>query len=312
MQGDGLIGVILSAGKGSRIDPFNQHYPKPLLPIANLPIMGHHIEIFKSLGIRRVKIVVGHLMDKIINHFGRGASFGVEIEYVEQEATLGIAHAVGRIESKVDGPFMLVLGDIYYAPRNLDQMVSTFHAQEGGAVLAVMTEDDPERLRKNFSVELDQKQNVRRVIEKPRRPPNNLKGCGIYMFGPEIFDAVRKTPRTALRDEYEITSSIQILIDDGYPVSVADVVAWDYNITFPKDLLLGNLKYLQEQGKKNIIASSAQIHAEAVIENSVIGDRVVISAPARIRDSVLLPDATVPRAVDVTNMIVSPDTWFQC
>lgn len=307
-----LTGVILSAGKGSRIDPFNTHYPKPLLPIANLPIMGHHIEIFKTLGIRRVKIVVGHLMDKIINYFGRGDAFGVEIEYVEQEATLGIAHAVGRLESHVDGPFLLVLGDIFYAPRNLEQMVTLFEQQKGGAVLAVMVEEDVERLRKNFSVELDMNGCVRRVIEKPRNPPNNLKGCGIYMFGPEIFDAVRKTPRTALRDEYEITTSIQILIDDGYPVSVADVVAWDYNITFPKDLLLGNLKYLEEIQKSAVIAASAKVDPGAIVERSVIGENVVISAAARIRDSVLLNGARVTRAVDVSNMIVSPETWFQC
>lgn len=307
-----LTGVILSAGKGSRIDPFNTHYPKPLLPIANRPIMGHHIEIFKSLGIRRVKIVVGHLMDKIINWFGRGDQFGVEIEYVEQESTLGIAHAVGRLESHLDGPFLLVLGDIFYAPRNLQTMVDQFHRQAGGGVLAVMTEPDAERLRKNFSVELDPTGKVRRVIEKPRNPPNNLKGCGIYMFGPEIFDAVRKTPRTALRDEYEITSSIQILIDDGYPITVADVVAWDYNITFPRDLLLGNLKYLQELGVTQFVSQKAKIHEKAVIENSVIGDDVQITAPARIRNSVLLSGAKVTRDVDITDMIVSPETWFQC
>lgn len=312
MSGGELTGVILSAGKGSRIDPFNQHYPKPLLPIANLPIMGHHIEIFKSLGVKKVKIVVGHLMEKIIGYFGSGEKFGVAIEYIEQESTLGIAHAVGRLEKYVDGPFLLVLGDIFYAPRRLDDMVVRFAAQKGGAVLAVMTEDDPERLKKNFSVELDALGRVRRVIEKPRNPPNNLKGCGIYMFGPEVFDAVRKTPRTALRDEYEITSSIQILIDDGHPVSVADVVAWDYNITFPEDLLQANLKYLDEHGMAAAIAPTAKIHADAAIERSSVGDGVVISQPVRIRDSVILPGSRITRAAEISNMIVSPETWYQC
>lgn len=312
MSGGELTGVILSAGKGSRIDPFNQHYPKPLLPIANLPIMGHHIEIFKSLGVKKVKIVVGHLMEKIIGYFGSGEKFGVAIEYIEQESTLGIAHAVGRLEKYVDGPFLLVLGDIFYAPRRLDDMVVRFTAQKGGAVLAVMTEDDPERLKKNFSVELDALGRVRRVIEKPRNPPNNLKGCGIYMFGPEVFDAVRKTPRTALRDEYEITSSIQILIDDGHPVSVADVVAWDYNITFPEDLLQANLKYLDEHGMAAAIAPTAKIHADAAIERSSVGDGVVISQPVRIRDSVILPGSRITRAAEISNMIVSPETWYQC
>ena len=307
-----LTGVILSAGKGSRIDPFNTHYPKPLLPIANRPIMGHHIEIFKSLGITEVKIVVGHLMDRIINHFGRGSEHGVDIEYVEQQQTLGIAHAVGQLADRVEGDFVLVLGDIFYSPRRLETMVETYRAQGGGACLAVMREPDTDALRKNFSVELSDDGLVKRVIEKPRIPPNDLKGCGIYLFGAEIFDAVRKTPRTALRDEYEITTSIQILIDDGYPVSVADVVEWDYNITFARDLLHGNLKYLHEKKLDNVIADSAVIHTDAKISNSVVGEGVEISAPAVIRDSVILPHSRIDRSGDVSNCIISPENWHQC
>ena len=68
---------------------------------------------------------------------------------------------------------------------------------------------------------------MRRVIEKPLRVPNSLKGCGIYLFDQRIFEAVRRTPRTAMRDEYELTDSIQILIDYGYPVRTANVVDWD-------------------------------------------------------------------------------------
>lgn len=305
-------GVILSAGKGSRIDPFNTQYPKPLLPIANRPIMSHHMDVFRELGITEVKIVVGHLMNRIVNYFGRGQDFGVNIEYVEQEATLGIAHAVGQVAGHVDGPFLLVLGDIFYAPIQIETMIEQFNTQGGGAVLAVMREPDEARLKKNFSVELGADGMVKQVIEKPSVVTNDLKGCGIYMFGPEIFDAIRKTPRTAMRDEYEITSSIQILIDDGHPVSVAEVVAWDHNITFPKDLLLGNLEYMKQQGLTEVIAESAQVHKDAVITDSVIGENVQITAGAMITRCVVLPDARIDRAVEITDTIVSPHNWFQC
>ncbi|MEE9394506.1 MAG: sugar phosphate nucleotidyltransferase [Planctomycetota bacterium] len=307
-----LSGVILSAGKGSRIDPFNTHYPKPLLPIANQPIMGHHLEIFRSLGIKDVKIVVGHLMDKIISHYGRGESEGVNIDYVEQTATLGIAHAVGQLAPLVDQPFVLVLGDIYYAPKQLERMIEMFEAQGGGAVLAVMREKDPKILRKNFSVELGDDGLVCRVIEKPQIPTNDLKGCGIYLFGPEVFDAVRKTPRTALRDEYEITSTIQILIDDGYPVSVCEAVAWDFNITFAHDLLDGNLKYLDEHKLDCVIADSATIAEGTTIEHSVIGENVVISEAIEIRNSVILAGSRIDRRAVLDRVIVSPENWFQC
>ena len=305
-------GVILSAGKGSRIDPFNAHWPKPLLPIGNRPILGHHIEIFKSLGITKVKIVVGHLMDKIINHFGRGEDVGVEIEYVEQRATLGIAHAAGAVASLVDGPFILSLGDIYYQPQHLETLLDTYDRQGGGAVLAVMPEEDPESLKKNFSIELDDRGLVRRVVEKPRILPNNLKGCGIYLFGPEVFDAIRKTPRTAFRDEYEITNSIQILIDDGYPVGVAEVVAWDRNLTFPRDLLDGNLQYLDHHSLENLVADDAFVDEGATLSRCVVGAGARIESKIKLGDAVVLPGTVVNRDGDFANVIVSPENWFQC
>ena len=71
------IGVILSAGKGSRIDPFNTHFPKPMLPILNRPIIEHQIDQMKEVGVEEVLIVVGHLKEHIINHVGDGSRFVV-------------------------------------------------------------------------------------------------------------------------------------------------------------------------------------------------------------------------------------------
>ena len=82
------------------------------------------------------------------------------------------------------------------------------------------------------------------MIEKPQHPPSRLKGCGLYLFDPIFFDAVRRTPRTAMRDEYEITDAIQIFIDDGHRVRAARVIRDDLNLSYPADLLDINLKLL--------------------------------------------------------------------
>ena len=83
---------------------------------------------------------------------------------------------------------------------------------------AVKREPDLQAIKRNFIVMTEPDGKVTRVIEKPRHPRTDLKGCGIYLFDPAFFDAVRRTPRTAMRNEYEITDSIQIFIDDGYRV----------------------------------------------------------------------------------------------
>jgi dTDP-glucose pyrophosphorylase len=306
----GLTGVILSAGKGSRIDPFNAHYPKPLLPIGNRPIIGHHLERLRALGCREACLVVGHLMDHIINFYGKGDAAGIPIRYVEQDQTLGIAHAAGKVEAFVDGPMLLCLGDIFYLTSRLERMVERYARGDVAAVLAVMEEKDPASMRKNFSVEIGKDGYVSRVVEKPRAPRSTLKGCGIYLFGPEIFDAVRKTPRTALRDEYEITTSIQILIDDGFKVAAEAVIDWDLNVTFPKDLLLGNLQWLRHAGVDHLVAPSARVHPDARLVRTVVGDDVVIDAPVTIEDSVLLPRSVV--ADDLRRAIVSREIVIRC
>ncbi len=308
----GYVGVILSAGKGSRIDPFNAHYPKPMLPIVNRPIVEHQIEHMRGLGIRDVVIVVGHLKEYVQEYFGDGSRLGVTIRYVEQKQTLGIAHAVMQLERHVDGPFLLFLGDIFYVPKDLASMVESFESGGVSAVLAVKREADPTAIHKNFSVAVDDKLRVSKVVEKPRYLVNNLKGCGIYLFGPEIFDAIRQTPRTAMRDEYELTTSIQIFIQDGYWVKAAEVVDWDYNITLPWDLLDCNQRYLRQLGQRNAVAPSAVVHPGARLEGAVIGDRVTVTRPTRIVNSVLLPDTRVDSDEDLEDCILSREIKIRC
>jgi NDP-sugar pyrophosphorylase family protein len=307
------MGVILSAGKGSRIDPFNTQYPKPMLPIVNRPILEHQIEQMKSLGIGEIVIVVGHLQEVIREHFGDGSRLGVTIRYVEQKQTLGIAHAVMQLERHIQVPFLLFLGDIFYVARDLGAMQRTFESMGGvGGVLAVKHEEDPVAIQKNFAVTIDAEGNVSRVVEKPRYLFNKLKGCGMYLFGPEIFDAIRQTPRTAMRDEYELTTSIQIFIDSKYRVKACEVVDWDYNITFPADLLDCNAKFLREIGRVNDVAPSARVHPKAQLEGAVIGEDVTIEQPIRIVNSILLPGTHVSGSEAIRDCILSKDIRIHC
>lgn len=307
-----LTGVILSAGKGTRIDPFNTHFPKPLLPIGNTPIMGHHLRMFRELGVKKTWIVVGHLMDRIIGHFGRGQSEGLEIHYAEQEKILGIAHAVGTVEHKVDGPFLLCLGDIFYLAEGMQRLVDRYARGDVAAVLAVKQESDPAPVKRNFTVELDADGYVNRVVEKPIKPRSLLKGCGIYLFGPEIFEAIRRTPRTALRDEYEITTSIQLMIEEGLKVAAESVISWDLNVTFPKDLLDGNLMWLDHVKARNLIDPSAQIHPEASLDRCVIGANVRILAPRILSECVILPNTELTEGEPLRRTIASGDLLTRC
>ena len=115
-----------------------------------------------------------------------------------------------------------------------------------------------------------------------------------------------------MRDEYEITTSIQILIDDGYVVRHHPIVERDLNLTKPDDLLLINLLELKRHGLASLVDPTAVIAAGARIENSVIGARVAVRHPIRIANSVIMPGAVVDSTTDLDAVVISGEHTVHC
>ncbi len=286
-------GVLLAAGKGTRMAAFSDQYPKPMLPVGNQPLLVHQINMLRELGIVDIVVLIGYKGFEVARILGDGKAYGVRLRYVEQTEMLGIAHAVGQLEASIDRPFMMFLGDIYFVPKNLGLMLEQFESQGGGAVLATKIEEDPEAIKRNYSVTLNDEGRVVRVVEKPRHVSNKLKGVGLYFFDLSIFDAIRRTPRTAMRDEYEITEAIQVLINDGEYVSTVDAVYDDLNMTFPQDLLRANLKLAGSSEGGNLIGPGAEIHPEAELSNTVVGAGAQIRTPVAMRNCVVFEHAVI-------------------
>lgn len=313
MANDELMGVILAAGKGTRMRPFSEHWPKPILPVLGKPLMAYQLEMMAALGVRRIVVVIGHLGHEVVRALGDGSAYGVEIRYVEQEEMLGIAHAVSRLEPHVDRPFFLFLGDIFFATENLGSMVERFRQGSGlGGVLACKREPNLEAIKRNFVVHVGPDGLVQRVIEKPRYPRTDLKGCGIYLFDLAFFDAVRRTPRTAMRNEYEITDSIQIFLDDGYRVEAAEVVKADMNVSYPADLLELNLRLLQQSGAPNFLGPRVWQGRDVALTGCVAMADAHIGTGAQLQDCLLFPGAKVPDGRVRSRTIFTPDAEIRC
>jgi len=310
---DDLMGVILAAGKGTRMRPFSEHWPKPILPVLGKPLMAYQLEMMARLGIRRVVVVIGHLGHEVVRALGDGSQWGVEIKYVEQEEMLGIAHAVSRLEPHVDRPFFLFLGDIYFDTENLASMVTRFLDGRGiGGVLACKREPNLEAIKRNFVVLVGDDGFVHRVIEKPRHPRTDLKGCGIYLFDLAFFDAVRRTPRTAMRNEYEITDSIQIFLDDGYKVEAAEVVKADMNVSYPADLLELNLLLLGKSGQREFRAKDVKLGKGATLERCVAMAGAEVGENCELAECLLFPGARVPAGRVRRRTIFTADSEIRC
>lgn len=306
------MGVVLAAGKGTRMRPFSEQWPKPVLPVLGKPLVAYQLEMMAALGITRVVVVIGHLGHEVVRALGDGSRYGLSIRYVEQEETLGIAHAVSRLEGHVDQPFFLFLGDIFFVTQNLGSMLERFRRGKLGGVLACRREPSLEAIRRNFVVMTDEHARVHRVVEKPRHPRTDLKGCGIYLFDQSFFDAVRRTPRTAMRNEYEITDAIQIFLDDGYPVEAAEVVEADMNVSYPADLLDLNLRLLQQSGQDAWLGKGVQIAGNSRLLRSVAMAGAEIGPDCELTECLLFPGARVPAGRVRRRSIFTADAEIRC
>ncbi len=296
-------GVILAAGHGSRMGPFGERVPKPIVPICNRPLIAYQLDYMRELGIEDVIIVIGHLGHEIARAIGDGSEFGVRVKYVEQEKRLGIAHAVGQLEPHIDNPFLLMLGDIYFEIDGLASLVEIHERDGAAAVMAVKEETDPEAVKRNFAVLLNDDDTVRRVIEKPKQVPSMLKGCGLYFFDLSIFNAIRRTPRTALRDEYELTDSIQILIDDEFPVRIAPIVRWDMNVTVLDDLIVCCRHELAKRGETSVTGAQCQLAPGVQLIDTVLGNGVEIRNPIKLERCVVLDGVVINDDLDYADTV---------
>lgn len=284
-------GVILAAGRGNRIHPLTNLYPKPLQPVCNKPIMQYQMEIMREAGIEEVAIVIGPNGNPIREFFRDGNRVGIKIEYIEDPEPAGIASSLACAEPWVRGPFVVFLGDIFLVVSDFAQALTP--VENGAKGTVVVRRDTPDAIRQNFAVVFDKNKRVEYVIEKPTHAMSDFKGCGVYVFTPDIFDAIRRTPRSTLRNEYEITDALQLFIEFGGPIFAADVVRWDVNVTYPKDLLTCNLLMLREMRLENLIGKDVFMHKDARVTSSVIGDRAVIDTPVFLKECLILPDAHV-------------------
>lgn len=290
-----MKGVILAAGKGSRLYPVTHAIPKPILPIANRPTIYYAFDRLKELGINDICVVVGEAEQQMREFLGDGAEHAVRLDYVRQVEPKGLAHAVGFAKRFVDRePFVLYLGDAIYGSGF--QAFGQRFAESGCANLNIVKAvEDPGR----FGVANVDGERIVRLVEKPKEPESNLAMAGMYFFGPQIWDVLPSLPPSA-RGEYEITDAIQALIDKGEEV-LAGVYEGVWFDTGTLDSFLDTSAYLTSG--KPLIDPSAKVQG-SVIPSVVIGKGASVTCES-IEDSVVLPGARVQVAGQIRHSILA-------
>ncbi len=297
-----MKGLILSGGKGTRLRPLTYTRAKQLVPVANKPVLFYGLEAMADAGIRQVGIVVGDTAAEIRAAVGDGSRWGLEVTYIEQDAPRGLAHAVLISEPYLgDEPFVMYLGD-NLLNRGIRQFVEQFAAAKPAAQILLTHVPDPQM----FGVAELRDGKVVGLVEKPEAPKSDLALVGVYMFGPAIFDAVKRI-KPSFRNELEITDAIQDLIDHGLEVRPHIVDGWWKDTGKLEDMLEANRLILDTLDRRieGTIDAASRIEGKvvvepgAVIERSIVRGPVIIGARARIIHAYVGPFTSIMNDVEI-------------
>jgi dTDP-glucose pyrophosphorylase len=142
-------------------------------------------------------------------------------------------------------------------------------------------------------------------------PVISLNGCGFYALNPDFFDAVARTPRTALRDEYELTVALELYRDSGKPLYAEELpLRWDTNLTRPEDLLDCNLQWLGCLHRSELVGPDADVQQGARLERVVVGNHARVTKNCDLQDVVVFSGACVDSAEPIRNALVTPERSY--
>lgn len=290
-----MKGLVLSGGKGTRLRPITYTSAKQLVPVANKPVLFRVIESIRDAGINEIGIVIGDTGAEIRAAVGNGRRWGVKISYIEQEAPLGLAHAVKISQEFVgDDRFVMFLGD-NCIQGGISPLIEQFGRSQHNAQIVLKKVADP----RSFGVaELDDDGRITRLVEKPREPQSDLALVGIYMFDPHIFEAVNAI-RPSGRGELEITDAIQWLVSSGYHVYPYVHEGWWIDTGKKDDMLEANRLVLEEM--------EPRVQGYVDRDSQLIG-KVIVEPGAEIINSTIRGPAIIGEGTRILNAYVGPFT----
>lgn len=302
----------MAAGVGSRLMPLTMQIPKPMVPVANLPLMENTVNLLKSHGFDRVICNLHHQADIIRGYFADGASRGIELNYSPEAELLGTAGGVKNCQWFLDETFVVVSGDAL-TDINLDSLLERHKAQGALATIALKEVQEVER----FGVVItDEQRRIRSFQEKPARAEalSRQANTGIYFFEPEIFKYIPE------HEFYDFGKQVfPHLVKIGAPFygfSISDY--WcdvgDLN-TYRQanfDILAGEVRAWTrgrmmpgEDGGRVLLGEGAEIGDGVRLKGCVvIGDHCRIENDSFINDSVVWEESIVGKGTVVNGAVI--------
>ncbi len=300
--------IIMAGGEGSRLRPLTCDLPKPMVPVMNIPIMEHIINLLKQHGITEIGVTLMYLPQKIKDYFGNGSHFGVNIHYFTEDVPLGTAGSVKNAGDFLDETFIVISGD------SLTDMDITkaieFHREKKSKATIVLTRVD---VPLEYGVVITDKNGaITGFLEKPSWGEvfSDTVNTGTYILEPEIMDYLEQGKKTDFSQDLfplllEKKEPMFGYIMSGYWCDIGDLQAYlqaHYDVLDGKVKIKTNLTEIKKGiwvGSGAIIDSNATLNAPCVIgDNCRIGSGAVIDGYSILgSNNVVEDESTIKRSV---------------
>jgi mannose-1-phosphate guanylyltransferase / phosphomannomutase len=307
--------VIMAGGEGTRLRPLTSNAPKPMMPVANKPMMEHIIGLLKRHGFDEIVVTVAFLANHIRNYFGDGSELGVRMVYATEETPLGTAGSVRNAMDELTERFLVISGDVL-TDIDLSSMVE-FHDQRGALATIGLT---PVENPLEFGIVITREDgSIERFLEKPTwgQVFSDTINTGIFVLEPEIFDYIEADRQVDFSSEV-----FPAVLRDGKPLYGAvaegyweDVGTLDAYVRAHKDVLDRRVE-LEIPGFEVsdgvFLGEGAEIHPDAqIVGPAIVGDYCRIEAGARLGEyTVLGTNVRVRAGADLQRTTVHDNTYI--
>ncbi|XP_018018007.1 mannose-1-phosphate guanyltransferase alpha [Hyalella azteca] len=326
-----LKAVILLGGpqKGTRFRPLSLDIPKPLFPVAGLPTVQHHIEALAAVpGLREILLIGFFPANQMAQFTAEMAStYKIRTRYLQEYTALGTAGGIYHFRDQIRAggadAFFLINGDVC-GDFPLEEMLKFHESRAGKNALVTLLATEATRQQScmyGCIVEDKETHEVLHYVEKPSTFVSTLINCGVYICSPAIFQLLQKlhnTKQDCYKDDTDISDAIHLEVDVLKPLAgtgqsfVYSSDRWWSQIKTAGSAIYANRHYLQLYRRNKrmdrlanssvsptiigdvFVHPSASIHPTAVLGPNVsIGKNVSVGAGVRIKESIILGNATV-------------------
>jgi mannose-1-phosphate guanylyltransferase len=278
------VGILLVGGFGTRLKPLTDESPKPMLPVAGLPVTEHQILAAKKAGIHTLVLATSYLAEVFTPYFGDGAKWGMKILYAVEKEPLGTGGAIRNAAELLgaDEPVVVFNGDVLSRHSIADQI--KFHIDNKADITLHLI--DVEDARAFGCVPTDANGRVTAFLEKMDNPVTNSINAGCYVFSPEVIDQI--PPGKVVSVERE---TFPALVASGRPVFGYQEQSYWLDVGTPAALFQGSRDLID--GDFQAMAGTTIAPNAVITGGTSIGARCTIGSGVHIDDCIIGDDVTI-------------------